>query len=341
MRIVHTLTLTIVAALMLSLAIIPATAQDGSEVLTVYAGRSESLLGPILTQFSEETGVQLEILYGDTAGLASQIIEEGANSPADVYIAQDGGALGALAQAGAVDVLPSDVLDRVPDVFQSPEGYWVGITGRARVLVYNPEELDALDLELPNSLLDLTNPEYRSLVGWAPTNGSFQSNVTAMRVLLGDDAALAWLEAMVNNNTVTYDGNTAINQAVINGEVIFGITNHYYMFRFLADDPDAPIAQHFFPGGDVGSLINVAGGAVVSSSDQPGLAQRLLLYLLGDNAQTYFAENTYEYPLIEGIAINDRLTPLAEIEAPDIDLSNIDDLQGTIDMIENSGALDG
>lgn len=341
MRYIRTLTLLAVTALMLSLAIMPVGAQDGSEVLTVYAGRSESLLGPILTQFSEETGVELDILYGDTAGLASQIIEEGDNSPADVYIAQDGGALGALAQAGLADVLPSDILERVPSTFQSPDGLWVGLSGRARVLVYNPEEVEALGLELPNSILDLTDPQYSGLVGWAPTNGSFQANVTAMRVLLGDDATQAWLEGMVDNNTVTYDGNTGINQAVIDGEVVLGITNHYYMFRFLADDANAPIAQHFFPGGDVGSLINVAGAAVLSTSDQPGLAQRLLLYLLGENAQTYFADSTFEYPLIEGIAINERLRPLAEIEAPDIDLSNISDLQGTIDLIEASGALDG
>lgn len=341
MQVKRLFSLAIFAVLVLSMAIVPISAQDNPEVLTVYAGRSESLLGPILTQFSEETGVELNILYGDTAGLASQIIEEGANSPADVYISQDGGALGALAQAGLLDTLPSDVLARVPVQFQSPDGVWVGLSGRARVLVYNPEQLDALGLALPESILDLTDSSYRGLVGWAPTNGSFQANVTGMRQLLGDDATEAWLADMVDNNTFAYSGNTGINQAVIDGEVIFGITNHYYMFRFLADDPDAPIAQHFFPAGDAGSLINIAGGAILSSSDQPGLSQRLLLYLLGETAQTYFADSTYEYPMIDGVAINDRLTPLAEIEAPEIDLSNLSDLQGTIDMIENSGALDG
>ncbi|MEM9954693.1 MAG: iron ABC transporter substrate-binding protein [Chloroflexota bacterium] len=341
MRLNRFISLSIFASLMLVMAIVPVTAQDSEEVLTVYAGRGESLLGPILTQFSEETGVQLEILYGDTAGLASQIIEEGENSPADVYIAQDGGALGALAQAGLLDTLPSDVLERVPAQFQSPDGVWVGLSGRARVLVYNPAELEALGLELPASILDLTSDAYTGLVGWAPTNGSFQANVTAMRELLGDDATAEWLAGMVDNNAQFYSGNTGINQAVIDGEVVLGITNHYYMFRFLADDPDAPIAQHFFPAGDAGSLINIAGGAILSSSDQAGLAQRLLLYLLGENAQGYFADSTFEYPMIDGIAINERLTPLSAIEAPDIDLSNLSDLQGTIDMIENSGALDG
>lgn len=340
MQVKRLFSLVIFSVMVLSLAIVPISAQAGEEVLTVYAGRSESLLGPILTQFSEETGVELNILYGDTAGLASQIIEESANSPADVYISQDGGALGALAQANLLDTLPSDILARVPAQFQSPDGVWVGLSGRARVLVYNPEQVAALGLELPESILDLTDESYRGLVGWSPTNGSFQSNVTAMRELLGDDATVAWLEGMVDNNTLAYSGNTGINQGVIDGEVIFGITNHYYMFRFLADDPEAPIAQHFFPAGDAGSLVNVAGGAVLSSSDQPGLSQRLLLYLLGETAQTYFADSTYEYPMIEGVAINERLRPLSDIEAPDIDLSNLSDLQGTIDMIENSGALD-
>lgn len=341
MRQVRLFSLMIFLVASLSFAFIPAIAQEGSEVLTVYAGRSESLLGPILTQFTEETGVELEILYGDTAGLASQIIEEGINSPADVYIAQDGGALGALAQAGLLDSLPSDVLEAVPAQFQSPDGVWVGLSGRARVLVSNPEQLEALGLELPASILDLTDAQYRGLVGWSPTNGSFQANVTAMRQLLGDDATADWLAGMVDNGAVAYSGNTGINQAVIDGEVVFGITNHYYMFRFLADAPDAPIAQHFFPAGDPGSLINVAGGAVLTNSDQPGLSQRLLLYLLGNSAQSYFADSTYEYPMIDGIAINEGLTPLADIEAPDIDLSNLSDLQGTIDMIEESGALDG
>lgn len=341
MHTIRRITLMIFTLLLSSLTLIPAIAQDGNEVLTVYAGRSESLLGPILTQFSEETGIQLEILYGDTAGLASQIIEEGANSPADVYISQDGGALGALAQAGLLDTLPSDVLERVPSQFQSPDGVWVGISGRARVLVYNPEQMNSLGLELPASILDLTNSQYSGLVGWAPTNGSFQSNVTAMRELLGDEATEAWLMDMVDNNTSAYSGNTGINQAVIDGEVVFGITNHYYMFRFLADDPEAPITQHFFPAGDPGSLINISGGAILTNSEQPGLAQRLLLYLTGNIAQSYFADNTYEYPMIDGIAINERLRPLAEIEAPEIDLSNLSDLQGTIDMIEESGALDG
>ena len=336
----RTITISVMLLLVLAVVLVPALAQEGTEVLTVYSGRSESLIAPILEQFSTATGVQVEVLYGDTAGIASQLLEEGANTPADVVITQDGGALGALAQAGALDMLPNDIMERSLPSFSSPDNLWVGISGRARVLAYNPEKVEELGLELPDSILDLTAPEYNGVVGWAPTNASFQTNVTAMRVLLGDEAAAAWLEGMVANNTVAYEGNTQLNEAVISGEIAMGITNHYYMFEFLADDPDAPIAQHFFPAGDVGSLINVAGAGVLAASDQPGLAQRLILYLLSTEGQQYFADTTFEYPVVEGIAVNERLTPLSEIQAPDIDLSNLSDLQGSIDMIEASGALD-
>lgn len=322
--------------------IVPVIAQSSGETLTVYSGRNENLIAPILARFTEDTGVQVQVLYGDTAGVANQIIAEGSASPADVYIAQDGGALGALADAGLLAPLPSDITERVVNPgFVSPDSLWVGLSGRARVLAYNPVLIESRGLELPDSILDLTDDAYRGLVGWSPTNASFQSNVTAMRVLLGDDAALDWLEAMVDNNTAVFSNNTSLYQGIIDGEVVMGLSNHYYMFRFLAEAPDTPIALHFFSGGDPGTLVNIAGAAVLESSNQKGLAQRLILYLLGSEAQQYFADSTYEYPVIDGIELDPRLTPLAEIEQPDIDLTALSDLQTTLDMIEDSGALDG
>lgn len=328
-----------VAALLLTVFVLPAAAQVplSGETLTVYSGRSEDLIAPILEQFTAETGVQVEVRYGNTAEMAAVILEEGDNSPADVYIAQDAGALGALAQEGRLGLLPSDILSRVPAEFRSDDGLWVGLSGRARVLVYNTEKLTEADL--PASIIDLANPEWAGRVGWAPTNASLQSHVTAMRLLLGDDATRAWLEAMVANGTVTYENNTSVVQAVINGEVEVGLVNHYYLYGFLADNPDVPAANYFFPGGDVGALINVAGAGVVSTSDQPGLAQRLILYLLGNTAQEYFAAETSEYPLVEGIAPSVELKPLAEIEVPAVDLSDLSDLQATLDLLSETGAL--
>lgn len=321
--------------------IVPVMAQSSNEVLTIYSGRNENLIAPLLDRFTEDTGIEVRVLYGDTAGVANQIIAEGSASPADVYIAQDAGALGLLAKEGILAPLPSDIIERVNNPsFVSPDRLWVGLSGRARVLVYNPDMVESADIELPSSIVDLSNEEYRGLVGWAPTNGSFQSNVTALRVMLGDDATRDWLEAMVANDTVVFSNNTAIYQGIIDGEVAMGLSNHYYLFRFLAETPDVPVALHFFPGGDPGSMVNIAGAGVLASSDQQGLAQRFILYMLGSEAQQYFADNTYEYAVIDGVEIAPGLRPLAELELPDLDLTDLDDLQTTLDMIEDSGALD-
>ncbi|MDE2819944.1 MAG: iron ABC transporter substrate-binding protein [Chloroflexota bacterium] len=332
--------LVILACTLVSVLTIPAFAQD-DERLTVYSGRNESLIGPLLDQFVEDSGIEVEVLYGGTSAVANQILTEGQNSPADVFIAQDGGALGALAAAGMLSALPEDVLNRVVDsAFVSPHGLWAGLSGRARVLVYSPESLADAGLDLPDSILDLTGEEWRGIVGWAPTNASFVSNVTAMRVLLGDCDTEDWLEAMIANDVQSYPKNTPIVKAVIDGEIVAGLVNHYYLFRFLAEDPDISASLHFFPDGDPGSLINVAGAAILESSDQPERALQFVEYMLSDSAQAYFASKTYEYPLVATVEPSVDLPSLAEIESPEIDLSDLDDLQGTLEMIEDSGALD-
>ena len=331
---------TLLFVLFVGILSVPAMAQD-EELLTIYSGRSESLIGPLLEKFTEDTGIQVEVLYNDTSAIANQILVEGENSPADLFISQDGGALGALAAEDILIELPEDVLERViSPAFVSPDGVWIGLSGRARVLVYNPELLEEKELELPESILDLTGEEWNGLIGWAPTNASFVTNVTAMRVLLGDEETEAWLADMIDNNVQAYESNTLIVQAVIDGELVAGLVNHYYLFRFLAEDPDITTALHFFPGGDAGSLINIAGAGILATSDQQDVALQLVEYILTDEAQEYFATETFEYPLVESVEPSVELPVLADIEAPEIDLSVLDDLQGTLEMIENSGALD-
>lgn len=313
----------------------------GDDVLTVYSGRNESLIGPILAQFTVDTGIETEILYGGTSAVANQILTEGENSPADVFIAQDGGALGALAAADMLHKLPDATLERVANAaFVSSDGVWTGLSGRARVFVYSPEALKEHGLELPSSIFDLTGEEWRGLVGWAPTNASFVANVTAMRVLLGEDETARWLADMIANGVQAYPKNTPIVQATIDGEVVGGLVNHYYLFRFLAEDPSITATLHFFPGGDLGSLVNIAGAAILKTTDQPYDALALVDYLLSDTAQEYFAQSTYEYPLVPTVDPSVDLPALADIETPEIDLSDLADLQGALDMIEESGALD-
>lgn len=309
---------------------------DG-DPLTVYSGRNEELVGPLLDQFTAATGIPVEIRYGDTAELAATILEEGESSPADVYFAQDAGALGALRAEGRLAELDGELLDRVEDGFKATDGTWVGVSGRARTIVYNTEEVT--DEEVPSSVLELTDDTYAGRVGWAPTNGSFQAFVTAMRAELGDAETAAWVEGMIANDVSVYENNTAIVEAVGRGEIAFGLVNHYYLYRYLDEDPSFPAANGFLPGGDVGALVNVAGAGVLTTTDQPEEAEAFISYLLTDESQEYFSTETFEYPLVAGIPADDRLPALDEIETPDLDLSDLDDLQGTLELLRESGAL--
>jgi iron(III) transport system substrate-binding protein len=294
--------------------------------LTVYSGRNEALVGPLLDRFAEQTGVDLDVRYGDTAELAATLREEGDRSPADVFFAQDGGALGAIEHEGLFATLPQATLDEVDARFRSTGGRWVGASGRVRVIAYDGRELDASDL--PDSVFDFTRPEWRGKVGWAPTNGSFQAFVTAMRKVHGDAATERWLTAMRDNDVQAYDNNILVRDAIAAGEVQAGLINHYYVMEALAEDPGYPVELHF-PQGD----------GILASSEHSAQAQELVDFLLSSEAQEYFREETAEYPLAAGVEPLPALPALASIEQPDVDLADIDDLQGTLELLERAGAL--
>jgi iron(III) transport system substrate-binding protein len=306
--------------------------------LTIYSGRSEELIAPLIERFEQATGINADVRYGDTAELAVLLTEEGGNTPADVYFAQDAGALGAVSEAGMLAALPEDVLGLVPAAFRSPAAEWVGISGRARVIAYDSAELAEADL--PQSIDHLTNEEWRGRIGWAPTNGSFQSFITAMRVMRGDDATRAWLEGVIANEPVRYDGNSPIVQAIHDGEIDLGLVNHYYALRQIAEQGEQfTTRNHFLSGDDPGALVNVAGAGVLEASDNKDNALAFLEFLLDAEAQAYFASETFEYPLVEGAAPPVGAPPLSELATPDIDLSDLSDLQGTLELLHEVGAL--
>ncbi len=306
--------------------------------MVIYSGRNEELVGPIIERFEEESGIDVEVRYGDTAELAATILEEGENSPADVFFAQDAGALGALSDRRLLSELPEDVLGRVEERFKDPEGRWVGVSGRARVVAYNTEALSEEDL--PGSILDFTDPEWEGRIGWAPTNGSFQAFVTALRLIEGEDVAREWLEGIEANDPRTYENNIAILEGVASGEVEVGFVNHYYLFRKLEEEGEGFEARNYYlQNGDPGALINVAGLGVLGNTDSTAEAEEFLEFMLSEEAQQYFADETFEYPLVEGVQPNGELVPLSEIESPEIDLGDLDDLQGTLDLLREMGVL--
>lgn len=316
-----------------------ASEADAPRTLVVYSGRNENLVGPLLTQFAEETGIDVKVRYGNTAAMAATILEEGSNSPADVYYGQDAGALGALARAGRLQALPAALLADLNPAYVSRDGAWVGTSLRARVLVYNTDELQAADL--PDDIWALTEETWRGRVGWAPTNGSFQAFVTALRVLAGEDAAKAWLEGMLRNDVQAYPKNTPIVAAAGAGEIAVGLVNHYYLLRFKAEDPNFSAANYHFRAAGPGSMVNVAGAGVVDSCANCAEAEEFIRYLLAPAAQTYFLQTTHEYPVVPGdfVYASDAV-PLDDFDIPDIDLNDLDDLEGTLDLLRAVGALE-
>jgi iron(III) transport system substrate-binding protein len=311
---------------------------ESDGVVTLYSGRNETLIAPLLAQFEADTGIKVEVRYGDTAQMAAQLLNEGDRTPADVFLAQDAGALGAVAKAGMFTTLPEEVLEQVPAEYRADSGEWVGVTGRSRVLIYNPDLVSAD--ELPDSVLELTGPQWRGRIGLAPTNGSFQAFVTAMRVQHGDEVAKDWLAGMAANDPQIREGNGPIVADVIEGRIDAGLVNHYYLFE-RAKELGVPVEElsarlHFFPGGDVGALINIAGVGVLDHAAADPDARALVNYLLSEAGQTYFAEQTSEYPLISGVAGPAGAPALASLTAPDIDLNDLDGLAETVAMITES-----
>lgn len=312
-------------------------AADGP--LTVYSGRSEELVGPLFAQFTEETGIEVQARYGDTAELAAQLLEEGDASPAQVYFAQDAGALGAVDAAGLFAPLPASVATTVPEAYRAPSGDWTGVTGRARVIAYDPEQVPAADV--PQSIFDLTDPKWKGQVAIAPTNASFQAFVTAMRVSQGDEVTRQWLEGLVANDVQTYEKNGLILDAVDTGQAQLGLINHYYWYEKAAEvGEDAMRAQiAFTKPDDPGSLVNVAGVGILTGAADNANAATFVEWLLSPATQEWFVANTFEYPLVPAVAAAEGLPALDTLRGPDVPLAELADLPGTLVMLEDVGLL--
>jgi iron(III) transport system substrate-binding protein len=304
--------------------------------LTTYSGRGESLVGPLLERFNEETGIGIDVRYGDSAELALLIDEESENTPADVFYSQSPGASGFLAERDRLAALPDELLERVNERFRGSDGRWVGITGRQRVLVYNSEVLSEDDL--PQSVLDVNDEPYAGRVAVAPNNGSFQDFVTALRQVEGDDVARQWLTALAEADAPTYANNNAIVEAVGRGEVDMGLVNHYYNYRFLEEDPSLPSRNYVFPNNDIGALLIDSTAALTASSADDPDAQRLVEYLLSEDAQRFFADETKEYPLAAGVPPAEDVPPLDIESIPAVQLDELGGgLERTLELIRESG----
>lgn len=310
-----------------------------AQELTLYSGRGETLVKPIIEQFEKQSGIKVNVRYGGTAQLAVLLQEEGARSPADLFWGQDAGAMGALANAGLLATLPEGVYKQLPEIYTSKTGQWVAASGRSRVIAYSTERASAE--EIPASVFDLTSEKYQGRFGLAPTNGGFQSFVTAMRVEHGDAKTLAWLKAMKANQPKIYRNNTTQVQAIGDGEIDFALVNNYYLPRFIAQNANYPVKQTYFAKGDIGNLVNVAGVAMLKSSKNQSQAIQFIEYMLSPSAQQYFTSVVGEYPVTQGIIANPVLGELDTLlqAAPSIDLDQLADLEGTLKLLRDAGLL--
>lgn len=337
MRLHRLLVLTAVTLVLATVAV-SATAAPSATTLTVYSGRSESFAKPLFELFTKQTGIEIEARYGDSAALAATILEEGSNSPADLFWGQEAGAVGAVSREGLLKTLPTATLKLVPPRFRSPNRAWVGTSGRARVLVYNTEALRAS--ELPRSIFALTTPRWRGKVGLPPTNASFQAFVSQLRVVYGDDRTRDWLVALKANDAKFYSSNSQVLQAVARREVQVGLVNHYYLYQLKAEQPTAPVANHFFAKGDPGAMVNCAAVGVLRSTDAGATAQRFVSFLLSKPAQRMIARGPgmAEYPLVGGILPRPGLPRIGDVKGPDINLGRLGrELPATLRLLAEVG----
>jgi iron(III) transport system substrate-binding protein len=306
--------------------------------LTIYSGREEEIVAPLFDRFEEESGIDVEVRYGDSAELAATLAEEGGDSPADLFFAQDAGSLGAVAEEGLLEELPAEVLERVDDRYRDPDGRWVGTSGRARVVAYNTDDLSEDDL--PEDIFGFTDPRWNGKIGIAPTNASFQAFVTAMRLSEGEERTREWLEGIKDNDPKFYEKNSPILEALAAGEIEVGLVNHYYLALLQDEQPDAPVANHFLRGGDPGALVNVAGVGVVQGTDDEEASREFVEFLLSEEGQRFYAEEAEEseYPLVDGVEGPEGVPALDEIEGPDIELGALGpELEKTLELLNELG----
>jgi iron(III) transport system substrate-binding protein len=324
----------------LALAAGASTAPTQTTSLTIYSGREQALVKPMLDRFTKDTGIQLNVRYASSTTLATALVEEGRNSPADIYWSQEPGTLGLVGARGLLARLPQATVGKVPSRFSTPSRRWVGTSGRSRVLVYNTNELQPSDL--PASVWGLTNAKWKGKIGVAPTNASFQAFLGATINLFGEARVRAWLEGLRRNDVRFYPNNTTVVQAVGRGDVEVGLVNHYYLYNLLASTPDLPVRNHWFRDGDPGNLVLAAGVGIVASTQKASAAQRFVDFLLSKTGQRMIARGpgAAEYPLVKGVPRRPGLRPLTAIKGPKYNLGRLSaDLGPAVRLLLEEGFI--
>jgi len=314
---------------------------DLSGELTMYLGGGESGLYLDLIDLLEQYYSDFTVNHqdGSASDLANRISEENSagSARADLFMAVDAGSLGAVANDGAAVSLSDDLLDLVPDAYQDSEGRWIGFAGRARAVPYNSNELSASDV--PSTVQDFPSTDaFGDSFGWAPSYSAFQSFITAMRLINDDEATRQWLNSMQELGVSTFNNEFMVSNRVADGEIAAGFANHYYALRVLSSRSSSPI-ELAFTEGDAGALVNASGAQILSGTDKQDLAETFIRHVLSAEAQEFFATRTYAYPMIPEVDPVGDLPTIDELNPPDIELSELSDIGGTVDLLREVGVL--
>ncbi|WP_022887764.1 iron ABC transporter substrate-binding protein [Agromyces italicus] len=308
------------------------------DALVVYNAQHEELTQEWADAFTEETGIEVVLRNGDDSELGNQLVQEGAASKADVFLTENSPAMSLVEESGLFAPVGEETLELVPEQYRPTSGAWTGIAARSTVLVYNPELIS--EAELPASLMDLRNPEWKGRWGAAPAKADFQAIVSAVLETQGEDGARAWLEGMAEN-AVEYRNNIVTMKAVNAGEVPVGIIYHYYWYRDqdAAAEDSGNTKLHYFGDQDPGAFVSVSGGGVLKNAKHPDEAQQFLAFLAGEEGQRILGEGySFEYPVASGVPAKAELPPLDSLDAPVIDPSSLNGPK-VIELMTEAGLL--
>jgi iron(III) transport system substrate-binding protein len=326
-------------ALVLSLCVTAGCSGSGADdSLVVYNAQHEELIDAVARAFTKKTGTEVELRNGSDLELANQLAAEGGSSPADVFLTENSPAMTLVDSKGLFAKLNQKTLEQVPAQYRPDDGEWTGFAGRSTVLVHNTDQVTKA--ELPTSLLDLAKPEWKGRVSFSPTGADFQAIVSAVLASQGESRTRAWLEGLKANGTV-YDGNNVVLGSVNAGESDAGIIYHYYWYRDQEESGENSdnTRLHFFGNQDPGGFVSVSGAGVLKSSDRSASAQRFVQYLSSAEGQRVIADSyALEYTLNPEVDLGRGVKPLAELQPPDVDLS---DLNGprVVDLMQEVGFL--
>jgi iron(III) transport system substrate-binding protein len=311
---------------------------SGATTLTLYNAQHEDLMQAVVDGFTEKTGIKVEFRSGDDAELANQIVQEGKASPADVFVTENSPSVQVVADAGLFSPVGEAALAQVPEQYRPSSGSWVGFAARSTVLAYNPGLIS--ESQLPASMMDLANPEWKGKVGFPPGGADFQAIVSAVLSLRGEAATRTWLQGLADGKAI-YQGNSAVMQAVNEGKIPVGIMYHYYWFKDQAESGanSNSVKLHYFKNQDPGAFVSVSGAGVLASSGHQKEAQEFVQYLTSADGQRRLAESTaLEYAVANGAASADVLPPLSTLGAPTVDPGSLNGPKVT-ELMQAAGLL--